>query len=179
MNFFELTLKRQSNRKYHEQPIEEDKIRQCLNAARMSPSANNAQNWHFIVVNDPTLKQQVAEQTELLGANKFVQQAAVIVAVVAEKPLFINKIGNLIQNKDYVQIDIGMAVEHLCLQAAELGLGSCIIGWFKEKAIKKLLQIPTKKRLLLLVTLGYPADKQRDKNRKPFEQVVSFNRYEG
>jgi nitroreductase len=179
MNFPELILRRQSNRKYQEQPVEEDKVRQCLEAARMAPSANNAQNWHFIVVNDPVLKQQVAEETASLGMNKFVQQAPVIVAIVAEKPILINRIGSLIQDKDYAQIDLGIAVEHLCLQAAELGLGSCIIGWFKEKAIKKRLQIPAKKRLLLLVTLGYPADKQREKSRKPFEQVVSFNRYNG
>ena len=177
MHFSELILKRQSNRKYHEQMVEENKIEQCLNAARMAPSANNAQNWRFIVVNEPTLKQQIAEQAASLGMNKFVQQAPIIVAIVAEKPIFINRIGNLIQNKDYVQIDIGIAAEHLCLQAAALGLGSCIIGWFNEKAIKKLLKIPTRKRLLLLVTLGYPADQQREKNRKPFEQVVSFNRY--
>jgi nitroreductase len=179
MDFSELTLKRQSNRKYAEQPVEEDIVRQCLEAARMAPSANNAQNWHFIVVTDTVLKQQVAEQAASLGMNKFVQQSPVIVAVVAEKPVFINRLGNLIQNKDYVQIDLGIAVEHLCLQAADLGLGSCIVGWFNEKAVKKLLQIPTKKRLLLLVTLGYPADQQRAKSRKPFEQVVSFNRYNG
>jgi nitroreductase len=179
MNFTELILKRQRNRKYQEQPVEEDKIRQCLETARMAPSANNAQNWHFVVVNDPVLKQQVAKQAASLGMNKFVQQAPVIIAVVAEKPLFINRVGNLIQDKDYVQIDMGITVEHLCLQATELGLGSCIIGWFNEKAIKKLLQIPAKRRLLLLITLGYPADQQRDKIRKPFKQVVSFNRYNG
>lgn len=76
-------------------------------------------------------------------------------------------------------MDIGIAAEHFCLQATELGLGTCMLGWFDESGIKKLLQIPKNKSLALLITLGYPPEayRQRQKIRKNFEEVVRFNGY--
>ena len=90
--------------------------------------------------------------------NKFVPQAPVIVVIVLEKPKLVTQIGGVIKNKEYPLIDIGIAAEHFCLQAAEEGLGTCMLGWFNEKSIKKLLHIPAKKSIGLLITLGYPAD---------------------
>jgi len=74
-------------------------------------------------------------------------------------------------------IDIGIATAHITLAAEAEGLGSCILGWFDEKEIKKLTGIPTHKRLLLDITIGYPAKAKRQKSRKSKEKVISYNGY--
>ncbi len=99
------------------------------------------------MVTDSELKEKVARATfgKVLRFNRFVLQAPVIVALVAEPPNWLSKIGSSIKDKDFYLMDIGIVAEHFCLRAAELGLGSCMIGWFDEPRVKELLQIPGKK----------------------------------
>lgn len=181
MKFLELTEKRQSDRKYTDRPVEREKIERCLEAARIAPSASNSQPWSFVVVDEPGLKAKVAAKTigPLKSFNNFVPQAPVIVAIVMEKPKVITEVGGRIKKKEYPLMDIGIAAEHFCLQAAEEGLGSCMLGWFDEKSVKTLLNVPEKKSMPLLITLGYtPRDyKHRKKIRKSTEKVVKWNRY--
>ena len=87
-------------------------------------------------------------------------------------------LGGVIRNKTYTLIDLGIATEHFCLQAVSEGLGTCILGWFNEKKVKKLLNIPKDKRAELIITLGYPAsDEIREKKRKNLEEIYSYNTY--
>lgn len=175
----DLIRSRQSDRKYSDKIIEEDKLSRILEAGRLAPSACNAQPWKFIVVNEPQLIKDVAEaaSAKLLGMNSFVNQAPVILVIVREQPNFSSKVGGTIKNKDYSLIDIGIACENICLQSQAEGLGSCLIGWFDEKQIRKILKIPGSKRVELLITLGYPLSEKREKKRKPVEVVVSYNKY--
>ena len=177
MTIKEIIEKRQSNRRYKEDAIEHEKVIQCIQAAHLAPSACNAQAWKFVVVDEPTIKEQVAMAANDMGMNKFVLQAPVIIAVVLERANFTSAIGSTIKQKDYTMIDIGIAVENICLQATELGLGSCIVGWFNEHKVKKILQIPRTKRVPLLITLGYSDNIQRTKIRKKIEEIYSFNKY--
>ena len=120
-----------------------------------------------------------ATQDRLIPMNHFTKQAPVHIVIVREKANLTSNIGQVIKNKEYPLIDIGIAVEHLCLQAVEEGLGTCIIGWFNEKKVKKLLGIPASKRAELIITLGYPANEQiREKKRKTLEEICVFNKYE-
>ena len=105
--------------------------------------------------------------------NKFAAEVPVIVAVVLEKMNFTAKIGSMLKNKDYCMLDLGIAVEHFCLQAAEDGLGTCILGWFDEKKIARLLGVPKGKRIPLLITLGYPDCRIRSKTMKTIEEISS------
>ncbi len=181
MKFLELIEKRQSDRKYIDQTVERDKIERCLEAARLAPSASNSQPWSFVVVDDPDLKKKVAAKSigPLKSFNNFVPQAPVILAIVMEKPKVITELGGRIKQKEYPLIDIGIAAEHFCLQATEEGLGSCMLGWFDEKAVKSLLNVPEQKSISLLITLGYtPRDyKHRNKIRKPTGKLVKWNGY--
>jgi nitroreductase len=106
-------------------------------------------------------------------------QAPVIAVLVIEKAKLIAQIGGSIKNMEYPQIDIGIAATNFCLQAAELGLGTCMIGWFDEKKIRQLLNIPEKRKIGLVITLGYPPEdyKLRKKIRKPLSEICGFNRY--
>jgi nitroreductase len=174
-----LLTKRQSDRRYSDKPIEKEKLGRIIEAGRMAPSACNAQPWRFIVVTDPDLIQKisVAAAAKLIGMNKFVAKAPALVVVVREKPNFSSKVGATIKNKDYSIIDIGIASENICIQATAEGLGSCLIGWFDEPLLRKLLSIPRSKRVELIITLGYSLSEQREKKRKPSEEVVSYNKY--
>jgi nitroreductase len=176
----QLIKDRQSERGYLPNPVEPEKLMRCLEAARLAPSACNAQPWKFIVIDDPGLREQVATASSdaLLPLNHFVSQAPVLVAFVMEKPNFTSKAGELIKDKKFTLIDLGIAAAHFCLQAQSEGLGTCMLGWFKEEKIKKLLHIPSGKRLILIITLGYPSGKRkRLKIRKPSEEVVARNTY--
>lgn len=177
MDFSELIRVRQSTRKYSGKPVEEEKIERCIEAARLAPSANNSQPWKLVVVDDPLLKEKMASSANDLGLNRFAHQAPVIVAVVLEKMNPLSNIGSAIKNKDYSLMDIGIVTSHFCLQAAELGLGTCILGWFKEREVKKILGIGKGKRVPLLITLGYPDSAVRKKIRKPREEMSSRNHY--
>jgi len=177
MEFQELILKRQSDRKYLPTPVEEDKILKCIDAARLSPSACNAQPWTFVVVEEDNLRLEVEKAASGMGMNNFAVQAPVVIAIVLEKPNFTSKIGSVIKDKEYPLIDIGIAANQFCLQAAELGLGTCILGWFDEKKIKKLLNVPSSKRIPILITLGYSDARLRGKTRKPIDKMYKQNKY--
>ena len=177
--FLDLINSRQSDRKYSDRKVDKDILNRIVEAGRMAPSACNAQPWKFIVVNDPQLVLKVAEaaSAKLIGMNSFVAQAPVIIVIVREKANMSSKVGATIKNKDYSLFDIGIATENICLQAEAEGIGSCIIGWFDEKMIRKLLSIPKSKRVELLITLGYSLSDKREKRRKPAEETVSYNKY--
>jgi nitroreductase len=181
MSLIELIKKRQSDRAYTDRPVEPEKLTACLEAARLAPSASNSQPWTFVVLTDPQTKEKVANKTfgPLKSFNKFVPQAPVIVCIVMERAKFITEAGGRLKKKEYPLIDIGIAAEHFCLQAAELGLGTCMLGWFDEKAIKELIHVPENKNIPLLISLGYvPEDyKLRVKVRKNFETAVKWNTY--
>ncbi len=177
MDFEELVKIRQSDRRYSPLPVEKEKLMKCLEAARLSPSACNSQPWKFVVADSRQLLSQLADAACGTGMNKFAWQVPVIVAVVLEKMNVTARIGSMLKGKDYSMMDLGMAVEHFCLQAADLGLGTCIMGWFNEKKVAELLGVPRSKRIPLLISVGYPDAPTRQKVRKPLEEISSWNKY--
>ena len=181
MDFSQLITVRQSVRSYQDKPVEEEKLAQLIEAVRLAPSASNSQPWKLIIVNDPALKDKVANATfsALVSFNKFVPQAPVLAVLVIEKPKIVTQIGGILKDREFSLIDIGIAAEHFCLQAANLGLGTCMLGWFDEAAVKQLLNIPQHKRIGLIIAFGYAKedDLVRKKNRKSTEEMSSFNTY--
>ena len=177
-DFLNLVSARQSDRAYdHSRPVETEKLELILEAARLAPSACNAQPWRFIVVTDPELSRRIGKATASLGMNKFAIDAPVHILVVEEAMNVTSYLGAHIKDKYFPLMDVGIAAAHIILAAESQGLGSCVLGWFDEKAIKKLVGIPQRKRLLLDITIGYPAKEKRKKVRKPREKVINYNRY--
>jgi len=174
MEFLELVKTRYSVRRYKPDPVPEEDVMSCLEAARLAPSASNSQPWEFIVIKTPELRKHIAESTysRLISFNKFALQAPLIVAVIMKKGHILAQIGASLQGTPYQLIDIGIAAEHFCLQAAERGLGTCMLGWFNEKKVRKLLEIPKSKKIALLITVGYPADSPKPKQRKEMNAMV-------
>lgn len=177
MDFLALAQNRQSDRAYERRPVEREKLERILEAACLAPSACNAQPWKFVVVDDPELAVKVGRATAGLGMNKFAKDAPVHILIVEESMNITSFLGAKIKDKYFPLIDIGIAAAHITLAAESEGLGSCILGWFDEKEIKKLVGIPAGKRLLLDITIGYAAKPKRKKSRKPMEKVVAFNHY--
>ena len=182
MTFLDLVKHRKSVRRFRDKPVEREKIMMCLEAARLAPSACNSQPWKFIVVDDAPLKIRL-RKTALSGIyslNSFCKTAPVIIVIVSERARFMARIGGMFRGTRYYLIDIGIAIEHFVLQAEELGLGSCWIGWFNERAVKQVLNIPQYKKIDILIALGY-YDKAKigaDHGREPIDKIASFNTYQ-
>ncbi len=179
-SFHDLAFQRQSDRSFDpDKTVDRAVVCRILESAWMAPSACNAQPWHFIVVDDPDLKNKVADATssKVLGFNHFTKQAAAHILIVEEKVNLTSGIGGWVKNKSFAPIDIGIAAAHICLAAEDEGLGSCILGWFDENKMRELLSIPSNKRVVLDIVLGYSTQADRPKKRKPWDEVVSFNTY--
>ena len=180
MDFLELVSSRQSVRGFDsDRPVEKEKLERIVETARLAPSACNAQPWSFVVVDEPELKNQVADATSsrVLGMNHFTKQAPVHLLLVEEKVNVSSGIGGWIKKKDYAQMDLGIVAAHIVLAAQAEGLGTCIVGWFDEDKVKELLHIPSSKRVWLDIVIGYSSQPLRKKSRKPMDKVLSFNRY--
>lgn len=181
-DFLSLAKSRQSDRSYDpNRPVEREKLERILQAGAIAPSACNAQPWKFVVVDNPELKNQVADATSnrILGLNHFTKQAPVHILVVEEKVNLSSGFGGWVKDKTFSLVDIGIAAAHICLAAEDEGLGSCILGWFNEDKIRDLLHIPSGKRVILDIVIGYSTQPKRNKKRKEFDKVISFNSYQG
>jgi len=178
--FLDFLKKRQSIRKFSNKPVERDKIERCLEAARLAPSASNSQPWFYIVIDDPKLREKIAKETfgAFVSFNSFSLQAPVLIVVITENSNFKAKIGGMIKNKKYNHTDIGFSMSYLCLQAVEEDLGTCVLGWFDESGIKKILDIPKKLTIDFIITIGYPDSNEiRPKIRKPIKEIRAYNSY--
>jgi nitroreductase len=181
MTILDIVKHRRSIRQFLDRPVERDKIMMCLEAARLAPSAVNSQPWKFIVVDDPAIKKKLCDVafSGVYSINAFAKKAPVIVVVVSERANYLAQVGGIFRDTRYYLIDVGIATEHFVLQAEELGLGTCWMGWFDEQAVKKVLHIPKDKKLYIVVAVGYYEQKNAEveHNRQAFDKIVSFNSY--
>lgn len=179
MNFLNLTQQRQSVRAYTSQPVAQEQVDYILQAASLAPSACNAQPWKLIVVDDLEKRFAVADATanKALGMNHFTKQAPLLLVLVEERVNLTSKIGSWVKKKNYQELDLGIFAAHITLAAADRGLGTCIIGWFDEIKIQKILNIPKNKHVVLVITLGYSDQPLREKKRKALNQIISYDNY--
>lgn len=167
MSFLELTKKRYSVRKYKDQPVEREKLLQVLEAARNTPSACNFQPWHFIVLTDETIKSKVAETYP----RDWFKKAPVVIVACGDHSVSWKRA----DGKDHCDVDLAIAVEHMALAAAELGLGTCWVCAFDAKRCHEILALPDNLEVIALLPLGYPEEERiPDKNRKRLEEIVTW-----
>ncbi len=177
--FIKLAEHRTSCRAYRQDPVPDEMTRQCLEAARLAPSACNKQPWRFIVVTDPVLRKEICDHGLLPGLPMpWLRQAPVIVAICAETSLVTHKIAPVLSKVDYRLVDLGIAGEHFVLAADALGLGTCWIGWFREKPVKKLLDIPRNIRVFSLLSMGFPDKEPENSSRFALEDIAFSNKWE-
>ena len=135
MSFLELVNKRSSVRAYSNRPVPREVLDRCLEATRLAPSACNSQPWYFFVVDDPQLRKKVADVafSGIYSMNAFAKAAPVLVLVERDKSVLLARLGGQVRDVQYSLVDMGIAIEHFVLQAAEEGVGTCWIGWFLMK----------------------------------------------
>ncbi len=167
MSFLELTKKRYAVRKYKEQPVEREKLLQVLEAARNAPSACNIQPWHFIVVTDEKIKAEVAATYP----RDWFRKAPVIIVACGDHAASWKRA----DGKDHCDVDLGIAIEHLALAAADLGLGTCWVCAFDAKRCHQILELPDNLEVIALLPLGYPEEETiPEKKRKNLAEIVTW-----
>ena len=133
----QIIQKRRSVRAYAPRPVPQEDIVAICQAARAAPSACNSQTWRFIAVTDSLMIEKICrEAMRPVIPNKWLAQAPAVIVGCSQLDIIANRLGSRIIGTEYYQIDLGIAMEHMVLKATELGLGTCWIGWFKEKKIK-------------------------------------------
>ena len=185
MDVFEAIKWRRSVRKFAPKKIEREKIVKILEAARLAPSSSNRQAWHFVVIDDQSIIEQIPKQVAL-GTKAIIpwlKDAPVVIAGCYTKAVT-HIIGQLFGHENYL-VDVSIAMSHIALAATTLGIGTCFIGWFNETKLKALLGIPPHYRVAVLLALGYPADASTPegiggvmpRSRKTLNEIVSYNKF--
>lgn len=172
MDFYEAVKVRKSVRKYSNKKVDKEVLDRILNATRIAPSGCNAQPWKFILVSDVDMKKKLAIASR---GQKFITDADIIVIACGNPDLAFPQQGGYM---NAFPIDVAIAVEHLCLAAAVEGLGTCWIGAFDEKEVKKIMEVPDPWRVVALTSLGYPAETSPDRGRKPISEIVDFEKWQ-
>ncbi len=176
MNFNELVEKRESCRAYSGAPVDRMQIDTILHAGCNAPSAKNTQPWKFYVVHNEKFD-EMCEAVKVLGFNKFVDKAGALIAIVADRASVLDSVLKTITSRDFVENDIGIAVASMTYQAADLGLGSCILGAFSAKDVAKVIGLDEKraKDVKLILAVGHKENPAtREKKRKPASETVVF-----
>ena len=174
MNFTEIANNRQSCRIFDKtKQVEEEKITAILESARLSPSACNAQPYHFTVCKGEKAK-EVAEATRGMDMNKFTSDVPVMIVISEEAYNKTAGVGAILKDNDYRSIDIGIACAYLTAEATAQGLETCILGWLDDKKIRKICDL--KHPVRLVIALGYPKENYelREKKRKSFDELVTI-----
>jgi len=169
MTLLDTIRKRYSCRAYQERPIEQEKLDILFEAARLAPSAKNTQDWRFVVVTDKETKHRVSETT---NRPELFEKAGVIIAACSNSD-DVMRCGQAIG-----PIDIAIALEHIALQATELGLATCWIGSFYTEKVRTILGIPDDIAIIELMTVGYPADSPKQPSRDPIEKIVCYDKWQ-
>ena len=160
---------RRSVRSYKPDSVPEEKLKKVLEAARLAPSAHNEQEWKFVVVKNAEKRKKLAEAAL---SQDFVGEVPVVIVAVALEPEEVMSSG--VPN---YAVDLAIAVDHMTLAAVEEGLGTCWVGAFSQEKVKKVLGIPERHKVVVLLPLGFPADKPGLKSRKNLEEIVCDENY--
>lgn len=178
MDFSELCKRRESCRAYTGESVSDEALKQIVEAGRLAPSACNSQPWKFYVVGSDSSKlDEMRAAAQIAGNNKFAAKASAFVVVFREKPNYSERVGQVLFGREFSAIDIGITVENMVLCATSLGLGSCILGMFDERAVKKSIGLDKKdkRKVELVLAFGVPSGTApRPKKRKTTEEIAVF-----
>ena len=181
MDTLEAIKTRKSVRKFSDRPVEPEKLREVLEAVRLSPSWANMQCWRFVVVEDPAVRERISDLSYVESffatrgykfnpAQKAIAQAPVVIIACADP----GQSGDL-GGQQYYMTDMGIAAENLMLAAHALGLGTVFVGVFDEEALGELLNIPPGLRIVGIFPLGYPLEEGKPGPwKKSLDEIVCY-----
>ncbi len=174
--FEKLVAARFSCRGYKPDPVSREALEQILEAARRAPSACNNQPWRFVVATEAALRARLLEEGTLPGLRmQWALTAPVILVLGIRKSLITHRVAPLLSHVEYPLLDLGIAGEHAVLQATELGLGTCWIGWIRPKEVRRLVGWPSDIVPQSLITIGWPTSRpERVSPRLPLNEIVTW-----
>ncbi|MBO7541460.1 MAG: nitroreductase family protein [Bacteroidales bacterium] len=172
----EIISQRQSTRNFSDQAVDTEKLVEICQLSCLAPSSCNSQPWRLHIVKAPSPKvPKITEACQTVGLNKFLNNVGSYIVVEQTFGNMKSKSGGFFAGNDLTPIDIGILAAHICLVAQSLGLGTCMIGSFRRKTIRKALGFGPLRRVRLVIAVGYPSpdDKLRDKKRKDFGETIT------
>ena len=170
MDVYEAITTRKSVRAFKERDVPEEVMTRLLDAARKAPSANNSQEWRFVVIRDPETREKISEAA---CGQRFIATAPVVLACCADTDEHV-----MTCNQRAYTIDVAIAIDHITLCASAEGLGTCWVGAFYEDQVKEILGIPPHIRVVMLLPVGYPQNLAPvAKYRLPLEKIVKYERW--
>ena len=174
MKFIKLAKKRCSIRTYSTQTVEQEVLDRILEAGRLAPSAVNYQPWTMLVVREEEGKKKL----HAIYKREWFQTAPMYIVVCAEHTQSWKRRAD---GMDHADVDVSILTEHLCLAAAEEGLGTCIVCNFDPASFKEAFPLPEGTEPVVILPIGYPADpsifEQTPKKRKPLSDIVKYESY--
>ncbi|MBP3372455.1 MAG: nitroreductase family protein [Clostridia bacterium] len=175
MRFIDLVRARESCREYTDRPVKKEDLCTILEAGRLSPSACNIQPWRFFVVHEGDLVGKTAKCMQGMGMNRFTDQVPAFIIICEQTTNLKQTVASGIGGHSFAQMDIGIAAAHMMLCARTMGIDSCIIGWFSDKKLRELLNLPNGCKVRLVLALGYGKKAEpRTKRRMEFDDIVTF-----
>jgi Nitroreductase len=169
---------RRSIRKYIDKPVEEEKILQLIESARLAPTGSNTQPSHFVIVKSDLLKQKLSQishnQKWMLSAPVFIICVADIRSRINEDvPMHVDEHSPEEEVKLIIR-DASISIEHLVLEAESLGLGTCWVAWFTQEEIRPILNITSDKYVVSIITLGYADEIPKARPRKSLKEIIHY-----
>lgn len=172
MEFHEVIENRFSVRSYKNDPVPVETVKAVVETALRAPSWGNKQSWRFVIVNKKVEKTIIGKASGQDAIGKACETAPYVVVLCADPEQSGVKNG-----LDYFMFDCGLAMENLVLAAQDQGLGTCIVGWFDESAVKAILNLPDNMRVIAYTPLGYSKESPKVRIRKKTEEMVYFNQW--
>jgi nitroreductase len=171
MDFKDLARRRYSVRSYQPTPVEEDVLTGIVEAALLAPSAVNFQPWTFVIVNDP----EILGKLQGCYHRDWFKSAPVVIVAIGDHDKGWRRPTD---DKDYTEIDVTIAIDHLMLAAAEAGLGTCWVCHFDAEKCAEIFNLPQNFEPIAMIPVGYPVSGSiPEKKRKSVDQVVSWNKF--
>jgi len=172
---------RKSVRKYSGKKIENEKLMQVLESARLAPSGSNTQPWHFIIVESEETKQKIVKADH---NQQWMMTAPVFIVCVADisfrkdssRTLYLDENSPEPDLKQVIR-DTAVAVEHILLEAESLGLSTCWTGWYEQKDMRPILNIPDDKYVSGVITIGYGDESPAPRPRRELKDVVRYEKW--
>ena len=187
MDIIEAINNRRSIRRYKPDPVDEKTIEVVLEAARRAPSWGNSQCWHFVVVRDKAIKEELGNTlfgvtdrpNSVVLALKQAPAAIVVCAELGKSGTFYRVPRQYATDKGeyWYMFDAALAMENLCLAACSLGLGTVIVGAFDAKQAAEAIKLPDGVVVVALTPLGYPDEAPAPRPRKELAEILHRDRF--
>jgi len=163
--------KRYSVRHYKDRPVEDEKLSELVEAARLAPSGCNLQPWKLVVVRD---RSTIRAMVHAIGGQQFVDAAPVLIVACKNGGGY-----NIGHRYDGALVDVAIALDHITLQAASMGLGTCWLGNYDGNEVRAILNIPSANPVVAILAVGYPDESHphHPRPRKPVEALVCWDTF--